>query len=58
MMTIDARGVSDALIERVQRHYEEGEIVEIIAMAGMFNYLNRVADSLRIEPTKPGEGVE
>ena len=49
--------MDDALFARLRRHYDEGEIVEISAMAGMFNYFNRVNDALRMEPTKPGEGL-
>jgi len=56
-LTLDARGVDDALFARLRAHYDEGEIVEISAMAGLFNYFNRVNDALRMEPTKPGEGL-
>jgi len=56
-LTLDAHGVDDALFERLRQHYDEGEIVEISAMAGLFNYFNRVNDALQMEPTKPGEGL-
>ena len=56
-LTLDARGVDDALFARLRAHYDDGEIVEISAMAGLFNYFNRVNDALRMEPTKPGEGL-
>lgn len=56
-LTLDPHGVSDALFARLREHYDEGEIVEISAMAGLFNYFNRVNDALRMEPTKPGEGL-
>lgn len=56
-LTIDAHGVDDALFARLRRFYDEGEIVEISAMAGLFNYFNRVNDALLMEPTKPGEGL-
>jgi len=56
-LTIDAQGVDDALFDRLRQHYDEGEIVEISAMAGLFNYFNRVNDALQMEPTKPGEGL-
>jgi alkylhydroperoxidase family enzyme len=56
-LTLDAHGVDDALFARLRRHYDEGEIVEISAMAGLFNYFNRVNDALLMEPTKPGEGL-
>lgn len=49
--------MSDALFARLRAHYDEGEIVEISAMAGIFNYFNRVNDALRMEPTRPGEGL-
>ena len=58
MLTLDARSIKDSLFDRLKEHYTEGEIVEITAMAGLFNYLNRVADSLHIAPTQPGEGIE
>jgi len=56
-LTIDPQSIDDALFARVRKHYDEGEIVEISAMAGLFNYFNRVNDALKMEPTKPGEGL-
>jgi len=56
-LTLDAHGIDDALFARLRQHYDQGEIVEISAMAGMFNYFNRVNDALQMEPTKPGEGL-
>ena len=56
-LTLDAHRVDDALFARLRRYYDEGEILEISAMAGLFNYFNRVNDALQMEPTKPGEGL-
>jgi alkylhydroperoxidase family enzyme len=56
-LTFDAHGVDDALFARLRGYYDDGEIVEISAMAGLFNYFNRVNDALQMEPTKPGEGL-
>jgi len=56
-LTLNARGVSDELFARLRAQYDEGEIVEISAMAGLFNYFNRVNDALQMQPTKPGEGL-
>lgn len=56
-LTVDAHGVDERLFERLRAHYDEGEIVEISAMAGLFNYFNRVNDALLMEPTRPGEGL-
>ncbi|HEY2093406.1 MAG TPA: hypothetical protein VGJ81_16130 [Thermoanaerobaculia bacterium] len=56
-LTLDAHSIDDALFARLREHYDEGEIVEISAMAGVFNYFNRVNDALQMEPTRPGEGL-
>lgn len=56
-LTLHPHELSDALFARLRDHYDEGEIVELSAMAGLFNYFNRVNDALRMEPTKPGEGL-
>ncbi len=51
-MTIDAHRVSDKLWSELRRHYAEGEIIELAAAIGLFNYFNRFNDALRMEPTK------
>ena len=56
-LTFDAHGVDDALFARLRSHFDEGEIVEISAMAGLFNYFNRGNEALRRRRTKPGEGL-
>ena len=56
-LTLAPRALEEPLFERLRQHYDEGEIVEISAMAGLFNYFNRVNDALQMEPTKPGEGL-
>ena len=57
VLTLDSNNAGDELFERLKRYYDEGEIVEISAMAGLFNYFNRVNNVLHMEPTKPGEGL-
>jgi len=56
-LTLDAHAIDESMFERLRRFYDEGEVVEISAMAGLFNYFNRVNDALHTEPTKPGEGL-
>ncbi|HXI14213.1 MAG TPA: hypothetical protein VNM92_16445 [Thermoanaerobaculia bacterium] len=56
-LTLDAHKVDDAMFARLRRFYDEGEVIEISAMAGLFNYFNRVNDALRMTPTAPGEGL-
>jgi len=56
-LTLDANAVDDAMFARLREFYDEGEVIEISAMAGLFNYFNRVNDALRMIPTAPGEGL-
>ena len=51
-MTRDAHGVDDVLWTQLRSHFDEGEIVELAAAIGLFNYFNRFNDALRMEPTK------
>lgn len=50
--TLDSNGVDDALWARLRQYFEEGEIIELAAAIGLFNYFNRFNNSLRMEPTK------
>ncbi len=51
-MTRDGHTVDDELWAELRRHYDEGEIIELAAAIGLFNYFNRFNDALRMEPTK------
>jgi alkylhydroperoxidase family enzyme len=51
-MTIDSHKVDDALWNELRSHYDEGEIIELAAAIGLFNYFNRFNDALKMEPTK------
>ncbi len=51
-MTRDAHTVDDQLWAELRRHFDEGEIVELAAAIGLFNYFNRFNDALRMEPTR------
>jgi alkylhydroperoxidase family enzyme len=51
-MTRDAHSVDDELWSDLRKHYDEGQIVELAAAIGLFNYFNRFNDALRMEPTK------
>jgi len=57
-MTRDASGMTDADVADLRKHFGEGEVVEIAAVVGIFNYFNRFNDALGMEPTKPGEGLD
>jgi alkylhydroperoxidase family enzyme len=51
-LTHDSNHLSDRLFEELRRHFNEGEIVEISAVAGLFNYFNRFNNALQMEPTR------
>jgi alkylhydroperoxidase family enzyme len=51
-MTIDSHTIDDELWKELRRHYDEGEIIELAAAIGLFNYFNRFNDALKMEPTK------
>lgn len=51
-MTTDSHGIDDALWSDLTRHFDEGEIVELLAVIGLFNYFNRFNNALQMEPTK------
>ena len=51
-MTRDAHTVNDRLFGELRRHFDEGEIIELLAAIGLFNYFNRFNDALQMEPTK------
>ena len=51
-MTATPRDVPDAIFAEVARHFDPGQIVEIVAVAGLFNYFNRFNNALRVEITR------
>jgi len=50
--TLDSRSIDDEFWAELRRHFEEGEIIELAAAIGLFNYFNRFNNSLKMEPTK------
>ena len=51
-MAWSGHAVDDELWARVREHFDEGEAVELVSVIGLFNYFNRVNDTLRTEITK------
>ena len=45
-------GVDDDFWSELRKYYDEGEIIELLAAIGLFNYFNRFNNALRMEPTK------
>ena len=51
-MTRESHNVDQALWADLRRHFDEGEVVELAAAIGLFNYFNRFNNALEMEPTK------
>lgn len=50
--TLDSTAVDDEFWAALRQHFDEGEIIELAAAIGLFNYFNRFNNSLKMEPTK------
>lgn len=50
--TVDSNRVGDEFWQQLRKHYDEGEIIELLAAIGLFNYFNRFNNALHMEPTK------
>jgi alkylhydroperoxidase family enzyme len=56
IMTTSGRDVDEALWDVLQTHFDDGEIVELASVIGLFNFFNRYADALRILPPENATG--
>ena len=52
-MTSDSLHYTDEEMARLRRFYSEGEVVELMAAVGLFNYFNRFNNLLQMAPTQP-----
>lgn|SRR5579859_6173733 len=52
IMTTGAREVDETLWDELQLHFDDGEIIELAAVIGLFNFFNRFADALQILPSQ------
>jgi alkylhydroperoxidase family enzyme len=51
-MTASGHAVTDAVYAALAAHWDPGQVVEITAVVGLFNYFNRFNDALRVEVTR------
>jgi uncharacterized peroxidase-related enzyme len=58
VMTLHSHEYTDADMARLRRFYSEGEVIELMAAIGLFNYFNRFNNMLRMEPTQPATAEE
>ncbi len=50
--SLDSHNVDDDFWARLREHFDEGEIIELAATIGLFNYFTRFNNALRLESTK------
>jgi uncharacterized peroxidase-related enzyme len=50
--TMDSNRVDDEFWAGLRHHFDEGEIIELAAVIGVFNYFNRFNNALKMEPTQ------
>ena len=55
IMTTGARDVDESLWDELQASFDDGEIVEIATVIGLFNFFNRYADALQLNPPQKQE---
>ncbi len=58
VMTLNSRAFSDGEMADLRRFYSEGEVIELMAAIGLFNYFNRFNNMLQMEPTLPASAEE
>ena len=56
-LTREPRALPPPVRDALRKHYIEGEIAEIIAVVGLYNYVNRLHNAL-VEPTPEMQGCE
>jgi len=50
IVTTSGQDVDENLWDDLQVYFDDGEIVEITTVIGLFNFFNRFADALQIDP--------
>ena len=58
VMTLNAHSYTAEDFATLRQHFSEGEVVELLASIGLFNYFNRFNDLLEMEPTQPANKDE
>ena len=57
-LTLRSLQYTDAEFAELRTFFSEGEVVELLAAIGLFNYFNRVNNLLQMEPTQPATEAE
>ena len=58
IMTTSARNVDENVWDELQAHFDDGQLVELATVIGLFNFFNRFADALQILPLPGAPGKD
>ena len=58
IMTTGARDVDETLWDLLQAHFDDGQLVDLATVIGLFNFFNRFADALQILPLPGATGKD
>ena len=58
IMTTSARDVDENVWDELQAHFDDGQLVELATVIGLFNFFNRFADALQILPLPGAPGKD
>jgi len=51
-VSFDSHNIDDEFWSRLREHFDEGEMIELVATVGLFNYFTRFHNALRLESTR------
>jgi uncharacterized peroxidase-related enzyme len=57
-LTREPRALPPAIRDQLRAHYDEGEVLEILATIGLYNYVNRLHNALEVDVTPEMRGCE
>lgn len=58
MMTSSAQDIDEELWDELQAHFDDGQLIELSSVIGLFNFFNRFADALEIRHSANPETTE
>ncbi len=53
-ITLGNGHISDEIWNAAAAHYDEGQLIELVSVIGLFSYFNRFNNALEIQVTRPG----
>lgn len=58
IMTTSAQDITETFWDELQSHFDDGELVELASVIGLFNFFNRFADALEIRSVEKPDIAE